>query len=242
MALLETHDLQKYYGQVKVLERLSLSFEEGELVAVLGVNGAGKTTLLACLAGILGWTRGEVRVDGKRLDREDVEQRRKLAMLPSGGLFFGFADTVRNAAIFSELWRGIGADAPLDLEEWLESLGLLEVAFQPVADLSRGQIYKASLLALYCADPQIWLLDEPFAAGMDARGMEAFRRLGRAATQRGRCVIYTTQFPELAARYADRIIVIGRGGVLLDKKTAGQDQEDLIQALGQPLGIGEIHA
>lgn len=242
MPILETHDLQKYYGPVKVLDRVSLSFEEGELVAVLGVNGAGKTTLLACMAGILGWTRGEVRVDGRRLDRDDFEQRRKLAMLPSGGLIFGFADTVRNAAIFSELWRGIDAEPPLDLEEWLERLGLLEVAFQPLVELSRGQIYKASLLALYCADPQIWLLDEPFAAGMDARGMEAFRRLGRAATQRGRCVIYTTQFPELAARHADRVIVIGRGGVLLDEKTAGRDQEELIHALGQPLGVGEAHA
>jgi len=56
MPLLETHDLQKHYGPVKVLERVSLSFDEGELVAVLGVNGAGKTTLLACMAGILGWS------------------------------------------------------------------------------------------------------------------------------------------------------------------------------------------
>jgi ABC-type multidrug transport system ATPase subunit len=242
MPLLETQGLGKNYGPAKVLDRVSLAFEAGELVAVLGVNGAGKTTLLGCLAGILGWTRGEVKVDGKRLSREDIEQRRKLAMLPSGGLYFGFADTVRNAAIFSELWRGIDADAPLDLEEWLERLGLLEVAFQPLAELSRGQIYKASLLALHCADPEIWLLDEPFAAGMDARGMEAFRRLARHATGKGRCVIYTTQFPELAARFADRVIVIGHGGVLLDQKTAGRDQEDLIRMLGQPLGVQEAHA
>ncbi len=120
MPILETHDLQKHYGPVKVLDRVSLSFEEGELVAVLGVNGAGKTTLLACMAGSLGWTQGEVRVDGRRLNRDDLEQRRKLAMLPSGGLFFGFADTVRNPAIFSELWRAIDAEPPLDLDEWLE--------------------------------------------------------------------------------------------------------------------------
>lgn len=242
MPLLETLDLQKHYGATKVLDRVSLTFNAGELVAVLGVNGAGKTTLMTCLAGILGWTRGEVRVDGRRLDRDDLQLRRKLAMLPSCGLYFGFADSVRNAAIFSELWRGIGADAPLDLEEWLERLGLLEVAFQPLSELSRGQIYKASLLALHCADPEIWLLDEPFAAGMDARGMEAFRRLGRDATRRGRCVIYTTQFPELAARYADRVIVIGRGGVLLDEQTAGRDQEDLIRALGTSLGVEEAYA
>lgn len=241
MPLLETQDLQKHYGPVRVFDRVNLSFDGGELVAVLGVNGAGKTTLLACLAGILGWTRGEVRVDGRRLSRNDMEQRRNLAMLPNGGLYFGFADTVRNAAIFSELWRGIDAVAPLDLEEWLERLGLLEVAFQPLVELSRGQVYKASLLALYCADPKIWLLDEPFAAGMDARGMEAFRRLGRAATERGRCVIYTTQFPELAARYADRVVVIGSGGILLDERTGGHAQEELIQMLGRPLGVEEAH-
>lgn len=242
MSLLETVDFGKYYGPSKVLDKVNLSFEAGELVAVLGVNGAGKTTLLGCLAGILGWTRGEVRVEGTSLSRENLELRRKLALLPSGGLFFGFADTVRNAAIFSEIWRGPHAEPPLDLEEWLERLGLLEVAFQPLAELSRGQVYKASLLALYCADPQIWLLDEPFAAGMDARGMEAFRRLARSATGRGRCVIYTTQFPELAARFADRVIVIGRGGVLLDQKTAGLDQEELITMLGRPLGVQEAHA
>lgn len=239
MPVLEACDLGKRYEATRVLERVNLSFEAGELVSVLGVNGAGKTTLLGCLAGILGWTRGDVRIDGIRLDRNNTEQRRKLAMLPSGGLYFGFADVVRNAAIFSELWRGINADAPLDLEEWLERLGLLEVAFQPLAGLSRGQVYKASLLAIHCADPAIWLLDEPFAAGMDARGMEAFRQLGRYATKRGRCVIYTTQFPELAARFADRVIVIGNGGVLLDQKTEGRDTEELISELGKPLGVEE---
>jgi len=240
--LLETRDLEKYYGPHKALDRVSLSFEEGELVAVLGINGAGKTTLLACMAGILGWSKGEVLVDGERLSREDLEQRRKLAMLPSGGLYFGFADTVRNAAIFTEIWRGMEAEPPLDLEEWLERLGLLEVAMQPLEELSRGQVYKASLLALYCANPAIWLLDEPFAAGMDARGMEAFRRLARSVTAQGRTVIYTTQFPELAARFADRVIVIGRGGVLLDQKTAGREHEELIRMLGKPLGVQEAYA
>ena len=135
MPLLETRDLEKYYGPRKALDRVSLSFGEGELVAVLGVNGAGKTTLLGCMAGILGWSKGEVRVDGQRLSRDDLGQRRKLGMLPSGGLYFGFADTVRNAAIFTEIWRGMDAEPPLDLEEWLERLGLLEVAMQPLESL-----------------------------------------------------------------------------------------------------------
>jgi ABC-type multidrug transport system ATPase subunit len=240
--MLEAAGLGKRYDTSWVLRDVHLSFDAGEIVAVLGVNGAGKTTLLACLAGILGWDRGEVRIDGERLDRDRLDQRQRMMLLPGDGFHFNGADTIRNAAIFSELWRGIDAKPPLDLEEWLERLGLLEVAFHPVEYLSRGQRYKSVLLALHCADPDIWLIDEPFAAGMDARGMEAFRKLARAAAGRGRCIVYTTQFPELAARFADRIVVIGRGGTRMNERMDGQDPEAMTRRLGVELGIEETGA
>lgn len=239
MALVEARGLGKRYGAKRVLSGVDLAVEAGEIVAVLGVNGVGKTTLLGCLSGILGWTEGEVRIDGRRLDRSDLEMRRRLLLMPYDGLHFGGTDAIRNAAIFSELWRGIDAAPPMDLEEWLERLGLLEVAFQPLDTLSRGQGFKASLLAMHCADPEIWLIDEPFAAGMDARGMEAFRQMARAAVARGRCLVYTTQFPELAARFSSRVVVLGGGGVRLDETTAGKDPEAILERLGLELEIHE---
>ncbi len=242
MALLEAEGLGKRYDSKWVLRDVDLSLGAGEIVAVLGINGAGKTTLLGCLAGILGWDRGEVKIGGEKLDRDRLDHRQRMMLLPGDGFHFGGADTIRNAAIFSELWRGIDAAPPLDLEEWLERLGLLEVALHPVESLSRGQRYKSVLLALHCADPEVWLIDEPFAAGMDARGMEAFRRLARAAAERGRCIVYTTQFPELAARFADRIVVIGRGGTRMNERTEGQDAEVLTRRLGVELGIEEARA
>jgi ABC-type multidrug transport system ATPase subunit len=242
MPLLETTGLAKRYGSKRVLRDVNLACDAGEIVAVLGVNGAGKTTLLACLAGMLGWDRGEVRLAGERLERNRLEHRRRLMFLPGDAYHFGGADVIRNAAIFSELWRGIDAPPPLDLEEWLERLGLLELAFNPLETLSRGQRYKAVLLALHCADPELWLIDEPFAAGMDARGMEAFRQLARAAAGRGRCIVYTTQFPELASRFADRIVVIGRGGVTMNERTASATPEEWNRRLGVELGIGEAGA
>jgi ABC-type multidrug transport system ATPase subunit len=242
MALLEAVGLGKRYDSKWVLKDVGFALGAGEIVAVLGINGAGKTTLLGCLAGILGWDRGEVRIDGEPFDRNRLDQRQRLLLLPGDGFHFGGADTIRNAAIFSELWRGIEAAPPLDLEEWLERLGLLEVALQPVETLSRGQRYKAVLLALHCADPDIWLIDEPFSAGMDARGMEAFRRLARAASERGRCVVYTTQFPELAARFADRIVVVGGGGIRINQRMDGQDADVVTRRLGVELGMEEARA
>jgi ABC-type multidrug transport system ATPase subunit len=242
MPLLEAAGLGKRYGTNRVLWDVDLAFEAGEIVVVLGVNGAGKTTLLGCLAGMIGWDRGEVRIEGERLDRGRLDQRQRMLFLPGEGFHFGGADTIRNAAIFSELWRGIEAEPPLDLEEWLERLGLLEIAFTSVDTLSRGQRYKAVLLALHCADPDIWLIDEPFASGMDARGMEAFRQLVQAAARRGRCIVYTTQFPELAARFADRIVVVGGGEIRLNEPTRGRDSEELFRQLGKELGIHEANS
>jgi len=223
MALLQAISLAKRYGRKEVFKDVNLALEPGELVAVLGINGAGKTSLLGCLSGLLGTSAGQVLIDSKPLNRADLEQRKRYAFLPDQGLWFPQTDVIRNAAAFSQLWRGIDAPPPLDLEEWLERFGLMEVAFDPIQHMSRGQSYKSSLIALHAADPDLWLLDEPFASGMDARGMEAFRSLARSATGRGRCVIYTTQFPEFAARFADRVVVLGRGQMLMNEVTAGSD-------------------
>ncbi|BCU76419.1 ABC transporter ATP-binding protein [Luteolibacter sp. LG18] len=237
MALLETAGLAKRFGSKRVFQEVNLKFEAGEIVAVLGVNGAGKTTLLGCLSGILGWSAGEVRLAGRRLDRKDLEQRKQYALMPDRGLWFPWTDPIRNAASFSQLWRGADAGPPLDLEEWLDRLGLMEVAFDPIDGMSRGQAYKSSLLGLHAADPELWLLDEPFAAGMDARGMEAFRAMARAASGRGRCVVYTTQFPELAARFADRVVVIGRGRVVLNDTTVGLEAAEVERRLSRALEL-----
>ena len=237
MPLIEASGLAKRYGRKRVFEGVDLAADAGEIVAILGVNGVGKTTLLGCLYGVLGWSAGIVTIDGHKLDRADLEMRRRMIFLPHDGLFFEGADVLRNAAVFSETWRGVDAPPPLDLEEWIERFGLLNVAFDPIEQLSRGQRYKAGLLALHCADPEIWLIDEPFATGMDARGMEAFRQMARAAAERGRCIIYTTQFPELAARFATRVVVLGDGGVKLDEPADSRDPEAMIARLGQHLGI-----
>ena len=70
-----------------------------------------------------------------------------------------------------------------------------------------------------------------------AGGMEAFRALVRGASERGRCVVYTTQFPELAARLADRVVVIGRGRIMLDETTAGLDPAEVERRISKGLEL-----
>jgi ABC-type multidrug transport system ATPase subunit len=242
MALLETVGLAKKYGAKSVLVNLNLTIKPGEIVSVLGVNGAGKTTLLGCLGGLLGWTAGKVLLDGEILERANLQQRKRHAFLPDTGLWFPGFDPIRNAAAFAQLWKGEDAEPPLDLEEWMDRLGLTGIALDPIDQMSRGQSYKASLLALLTADPEIWLIDEPFSAGMDAKGQKAFRRLAEEVASRGRTVIYSTQFPEIASRFADHVIVLGEGHLRLDQLTGDHSSEEIERLLAQHLDVEDALA
>ena len=83
----------------------------------------------------------------------------------------------------------------------------------PIKLLSRGQIYKANLVGFLAVDPELWLIDEPFASGMDPQGLNAFKKHIRDAVERGKTVIYTTQLLEIAERFADRLCIISQGRI-----------------------------
>jgi len=105
----------------------------------------------------------------------------------------------------------------------LREFDLLPLANSPFATLSRGQRYKAVLATLLAIDPEVWLLDEPFASGMDPHGINAFKRRAREAAARGRTVIYSTQILDAAERFSDRICIIHRGKVRAFGATSNLD-------------------
>ena len=90
---------------------------------------------------------------------------------------------------------------------------ILEIAEKPLSLLSKGQAYKALLAAYLVVAPELWILDEPFASGMDPSGFNVFKRRARDAAARGATVIYSTQILEVAERFADDVCVLHRGSI-----------------------------
>jgi ABC-type multidrug transport system ATPase subunit len=114
------------------------------------------------------------------------------------------------------LLRAYGRDDAVDdarIIALLHDLDLLPHAESAVAELSRGQRYKTALAALLLIRPEVWLLDEPFASGMDPQGMHLLKQHARQAANDGACVVYTTQILEIAERFCDDLLVIDHGRV-----------------------------
>jgi ABC-type multidrug transport system ATPase subunit len=210
---IELRDVFKSYRSIHALDHVSLVAESGQIITLLGPNGAGKTTLIRCLAGIARPDKGEVYYDDAVFNRDRMDLRQRLYLLPDFPHLFWDQSILRNITIILRLFNADGEGAKERIWELLRDFDLLPLALRPIHSLSRGQAYKAGLVAMIAADRELWLLDEPFASGMDPLGIDAFKRHARSAASRGRTIIYSTQILDVAERFSDRVCVIHRGEI-----------------------------
>lgn len=210
---IELREVVKKYKAVRALDEVSLTIEPGQIVALLGANGAGKTTMLRCLAGIAAADEGRVLYDDEEFQRHRMDLRRRFVFLPDFPAVFEDWPPLRHIGMALRLYGVDGGGIEDRVIELLREFDLLPLADAPFLTLSRGQRYKAALAALLAVNPEVWLLDEPFASGMDPHGISAFKRRAREAAAAGRTVVYSTQILDAAERFSDRICVIHRGKV-----------------------------
>jgi ABC-type multidrug transport system ATPase subunit len=203
----------KSYSSRRALDYVSLTIEPGQIVGLLGANGAGKTTLIRCLAGIAVPDKGRICFDEEEFRRDRLDLRRRIYVLPDFPCLFWRRTVLRNVATILRLYDADGEGSEKRVLELLREFDLLPLAQAPIFTLSRGQAYKAALVALIASDRELWLVDEPFASGMDPHGIDAFKRHARAAAGNGRTVIYSTQILDIAERFSDRACVIDKGAV-----------------------------
>jgi ABC-type multidrug transport system ATPase subunit len=204
-------NLSKHFGKVHALENVSLVIEPGTIVALVGPNGAGKTTLLRCLSAVVGQQSGEIFFDDELFMRGNLELRRRIAFLPDFPLAFGHNTVLRHIGMVLRIYN---MDSPMvepRVMQLLRDLDLMPLIDTPMMQLSRGQAYKTALAALLAVDPELLLLDEPFASGMDPNGITVLKRELLAAARRGQTVIYSTQILDIAEKLSDYVGVIDRG-------------------------------
>ncbi|MDX1951655.1 MAG: ABC transporter ATP-binding protein [Verrucomicrobiota bacterium] len=241
---IELRSVVKRYAGVNALDRVSLEIAPGNVVALLGSNGAGKTTFLRCLAGIASPDQGQVLYDDAEFVREDVPMRRRLFFLPDFPFVFWHHTVLQHLGMTLRIYGKDQAGVEERVLQLLKDFEILELAERPLQTLSRGQLYKTALCGIIAADPELWLLDEPFASGMDPHGINMFKRHSREAANRGRIVIYSTQILDVVEKFSDVVCMLQRGEVrafgsieqLRLKAQGGGNLEEIFNTLRQEEG------
>lgn len=208
---IELRHLTKNYGGTRALDDISLTIPAGRVVAVIGLNGAGKTTLLRTLAGLVAPARGEVHYDGQQFLRSRLDLRRQVVFLPDFPALYAHQTVLQHAALMLRVYERPDVGVEDAILGWLRDLDLMPLAEVPLVRLSRGQIYKAAMVGLFAVQPRLWLLDEPFASGLDPQGLAILKQQARSAAAAGATVLYSTQILEIAEKFSDLLCVIDHG-------------------------------
>jgi ABC-type multidrug transport system ATPase subunit len=228
---------------VRALDHVSLQIEPGQIVSLLGPNGAGKTTLIRCLAGIAAPDKGEVYFDEQEFRRDRLDLRSRIYMVADFPFLFWDQSVLRNIAMILRLYEADGPEAEDRVLGLLREFDLMPLALRPVNSLSRGQAYKVGMVSMLAADRELWLLDEPFASGMDPQGIDAFKRHARDAAKRGRTILYSTQLLDVAERFSDRVCLIHKGEIrafdtLEHLRSQAQDKDIVLEGMFRQLREG----
>ena len=201
------------YGGTRVLDRVSLDVERGEMIALLGSSGCGKTTLLRAIAGFVLPESGTISVDGKDITHLPPEARDTAMMFQSYALWPHMS--VAGNIAYGLRMRGWKKDAmAARVEEMLTLLQLDGFGPRPVTQLSGGQRQRVALGRALAIDPHLLLLDEPMS-NLDYKVRIELRHELRALQQRiGITAVYVTHDREEALTLADRIAVIDAGRIV----------------------------
>ncbi|GIX09240.1 ABC transporter ATP-binding protein [Elioraea sp.] len=223
-------------GGRAVLDGVSLAVAPGELVALVGPNGAGKSTLLRVLAGLLRPDAGRATLDGTPLAALAPRVRaRRIAWLEQGARA-AWGMTVREIARLGRLPHADSAEAPVAAA--LAAVGLDHMADRRIDRLSGGEARRAMIARVLATAPDVMLLDEPCADLDPAQGFAVMRLLRDAAAQ-GRAVVVILHDLALAARCADRMVLLDAGRVVADGPP-GAVMADAVagQVFGVRIGTG----
>lgn len=205
---LVVQSVSKAYGSVKVLEKISLEINSGEIVCVCGPNGAGKTTLLEIVQGSRRADDGNIKVMGHGVPLPSSVRSQVGVLFQDGG--------APDKARVGELLHVMGSlfPKPRPAGAVLDAVGLGGLANQDLRKLSGGQRRRVLLAMALIGGPEVLLLDEP-TSGLDPQSREQIWTAITDVAARGSAVMVTTHYLDEAEDYCDRVVLLVRGSVLL---------------------------
>jgi len=216
MPLLELKGVDARYGPIKALHGVSLTVNEGEIVALLGANGAGKTTTLRAISGTVR-TDGEILFEGKQLRRSpEAVARHGIAHVPEGrGIFAELSvwDNLRMGAYIRRDKDGVKTDLDrvYGYFPWLEERG-----GQQAGTLSGGEQQMLALGRALVGRPRLLLLDEPSLGLAPLVTQELFRIVGKLNEEEGLTVLVVEQNANIALKTSQRAYVLEVGRVAVE--------------------------
>ena len=217
-SLIEITGLHKSYGAFEALRGIDLQIAHGEVVVIVGPSGSGKSTLIRCINLLEDYQRGEVRVDGQRVQRGKAlaTVRAEVGMVFQSFNLFPHLNALHNVALGPLRVRGMSRiDADARAAALLAKVGLADHAHKLPGQLSGGQQQRVAIARALAMEPKVLLFDEPTSA-LDPEMVGEVLAVMQALAHTGVTMVIVTHEMGFARRVADRVIFM-EGGLIVEQ-------------------------
>ena len=208
--ILELKNIEKSFGEKKVLTGVSFKAEGGKAFGLLGRNGAGKTTSIRILMDVFPANRGEVLIDGQPIDYNKIG----IGYLPEERGLYPKKIIIDQLTYFAELKGLRRKDAVKSIDYWLQRLGMTEYRNKRLDTLSKGNQQKIQLITALAHDPDIVILDEPFS-GLDPVNAMLLKDVVKEQIGKGKIVLFSSHQMSYIEEFCDSIAILNNGKVAL---------------------------
>jgi ABC-2 type transport system ATP-binding protein len=204
--------VSKTYKAQKALNNISFSADKGQIIGFLGPNGAGKSTLMKILTGFIKPDNGAVFVGGIDVLQNPIAAQQKIGYLPEHNPLYSelfVREYLQFQATIFNIDKG-------EIENCIEKVGLTIEAHKKIHQLSKGYQQRVGLAAAILHNPEVLILDEP-TTGLDPNQLVAIRALIKELGK-DKTVLFSTHIMQEVEAVCDRVIILKKGEILLDKK------------------------
>lgn len=220
---IEIKELSFSYDSKPFIDNLDLKIDDGEMVGIIGNTGCGKSTFVRLIAGLIKSDSGKIIIDGDDITNKKFNKRilrRKLGIVFQFPEMQLFEQTIEKDIFFGLKQYKLTYDEKYKRAK--EALELLGLDFERIKDksplaLSGGEKRKIAVAGILVCKPKYLIFDEPIA-GLDCNSRDSFMKLLLALKQNGTTIIIISHNTDYLAEYADRILVMDGGKIILDDK------------------------
>lgn len=204
--VLEFKNIEKSFGEKKVLTGVSFKAEGGKAFGLLGRNGAGKTTSIRILMNVFPADSGEVLVDGESINYDKIS----IGYLPEERGLYPKKKIMDQLKYFAELKGMSSKDAVKAIDYWLERLEMTEYRNNRLDTLSKGNQQKIQLITALAHNPDIIILDEPFS-GLDPVNAMLLKDVVKEQIAKGKIVLFSSHQMNYIEEFCDSIVILNNG-------------------------------
>ena len=211
--MLEIYNLTKKFGEKTAVDDLSITVQDGQICAFIGHNGAGKTTTLKCIAGILDFDKGEIKVDKIDIKDHPMEAKKILTYIPDNPDLYDHLKGIDYLNFIASIFDMSKEERKAKIEQNAKRLDIYNDLNTVISSYSHGMKQKLAIISALIHEPKLMIMDEPFV-GLDPRSAHTLKQLMRELCERGGAIFFSTHVLEVAEKLCDKVAIIKNGRLI----------------------------